>query len=216
MMLNDDPIVRCGRCGKEIKIPQNWFEGDSYSIGEFGMGERIQHDFYCEVECDNCGNQMSVMIHGYKYPIGGYEGQDSEAEDCEVISEPAVEMDYIPKPVLTLCEQILYNPQSVYDLEPWEFEELVADVFRKNGLYAEVTQKTGDGGKDIVATFDMGGVLYKTYFECKQQSLKRPVGVGMVPALQEQIERGKSVGSRIENVAQKSFQKEENCLNRCA
>lgn len=64
MILNDDPIVRCSRCGKDNKIPPNWFDGDSYSIGEFGMGARIQHDFYCEVECNNCGNQMSIMIHG--------------------------------------------------------------------------------------------------------------------------------------------------------
>ncbi|MEG2217812.1 MAG: restriction endonuclease [Clostridia bacterium] len=189
MILNDDPIVRCSRCGKDNKIPQNWFGGDSYSIGEFGMGARIQHDFYCEVECNNCGNQMSIMIHGYEYPIGGFDGQDSEAEGCEVISEPTIEMDCIPEPVLTLYEQILNNPQSVYDIEPWEFEELVADVFRKNGFHAEVTQKTRDGGKDIVATFDMGGVLYRTYFECKQQSISRPVGVDIVRNLYAVMER---------------------------
>ena len=189
MRLNDDPIIRCGRCGKEIKIPQNWFDGDSYSIGEFGMGARIQHDFCCEVECDNCGNQMSIKIHGYEYPIGGYDGQDSETVGCEVISEPAIDMDYIPEPVLTLYEQILNNPQSVYDIKPWEFEELVADVFRKNGFHADVTQKTRDGGKDIVATFDMGGVLYRTYFECKQQSTSRPVGVDIVRNLYAVMER---------------------------
>lgn len=180
MILSDDSIIHCSRCGKEHRIPKDYFDEDSFSVGEFSMGARIQHSFYYELECDNCGNDMSIMIRGYEYPIGGYDGQDSDAEGCEIIQEPSVEVDYIPEPVLSVYEQILYNPQSVYDLEPWEFEELVAEVLMRNGFNAKVTQKTRDGGKDIVATFEMGGVLYKTYFECKQQSPDRSVGVDIV------------------------------------
>lgn len=62
----------------------------------------------------------------------------------------------------------LFDPNAVYDLPPDEFEELVAEVFHRQGFNAEVTQKTRDGGVDIIATFEMGGVLYRTYFECKQ------------------------------------------------
>ena len=38
------------------------------------------------------------------------------------------EMDHLPEPVMSVFEQILYDPQSVYNLEPWEFEQLVADM----------------------------------------------------------------------------------------
>ena len=71
----------------------------------------------------------------------------------------------------------------MYDLESWEFEEFVADVFRQYGFKADVTQRTRDGGKDIIAQFEMGGVQYTTYFECKQYSQKRPVGVNVVREL---------------------------------
>lgn len=71
---------------------------------------------------------------------------------------------YLPEPVLSIYEEILQNPGYVYNLEPCEFEELVAGVFRRMGFNANVTQKTHDGGKDIVATFEMGGVFYTTYF----------------------------------------------------
>ena len=52
-----------------------------------------------------------------------------------------------------------------------------------------------DGGKDIVATFEMGGVLYTTYFECKRYSPDRPVGVEIVRELyavmeMEQVDKG--------------------------
>lgn len=67
-------------------------------------------------------------------------------------------MEYnLPEKVLSIYEEILLNPEYVYNLEPCEFEEFVADVFQRIGFDAEVTQKTHDGGKDIVSTFEMGG-----------------------------------------------------------
>lgn len=74
-------------------------------------------------------------------------------------------------------------------MEPCEFEEFVADVFRRMGFNADVTQKTHDGGKDIVATFEVGGVLYTTYFECKRYAPDRPVGVNVVRELYAVMER---------------------------
>lgn len=94
MILSDDPIIRCNRCGREYKIPKDYFDGDSSPIGEFGMGARIRHDFRYGMECNYCGNPISIVIRGYEYPVGGYEDQDSEAKGCEILHEPAVEMDY--------------------------------------------------------------------------------------------------------------------------
>ena len=77
-------------------------------------------------------------------------------------------MEYIPEPVLSVYQEILRNPNIMYDLESWEFEEFVADVFRQYGFKADVTQRTRDGGKDIIAQFD---------------SLERHVGVDVVRKL---------------------------------
>ena len=105
-------------------------------------------------------------------------------------------MDYdLPESILSIYEEILQNPEYVYNLELYEFEELVADVFRRMGFNANVTQKTHDGGKDIVATFEMGGVLYTTYFECKRYSPDKPVGVEIVRELyavmeMERVDKG--------------------------
>jgi len=189
MILGGDLIIRCSTCGAEYIIDTDSLDEDAYSIGEFDMGDRIEHKFAGEIECDNCGQCMSFHLLGYEYPAGAKEYQESEAEGCEIIEEPYMEMKYIPEPVLSVYEQILFDPQAVYTLEPDEFEEFVAEVFRNHGFNAVVTQKTRDGGVDITASFEMGGVLYRTYFECKHYRPDRPVGAPIVRALYGAMER---------------------------
>ena len=189
MKLIGDLIIKCNSCGVRYTIDTNMLDEDSFSVGEFGMGDRVQHEFVGEIECDNCGEKLFFKLCGYEYPVGALEYQDVETNGCDVIEEPFMEMEYLPEPVLSIYEQILYDPQSIYNLEPWEFENLVAEVLEKNGYCARVTQKTRDGGVDIKASFFMGGVLYNTYFECKKYSACRPVGASIVRELYGVVER---------------------------
>lgn len=183
MILTDDPVIRCSSCGAEFKIDKDMLDSEAYCIGEGGMGEQYEHDFVYDCYCQNCGQRMWFKLFAIEYPVGAWDSQFQESDGCEVIHEPAIEMEYLPGPVLSVYEQVLYDPDYVYNLDPWEFEELVADVFQRHGFNAVVTQKTRDGGKDIVATFEMGGVLYNTYFECKQYAPNRPVGAKVVREL---------------------------------
>lgn len=181
MILVGDLIIRCEACGEEYKIDTDSLDKNVISIGEFAMGNRVQHEFFGENKCEKCGQLMSFKLLGFEYPIGAKEYQESEVDGCEVIQEPYMEMEYeLPEPVLSVYEQILDNPNAVYNLAPEEFEKLVAEVFQRHGFNAEVTKKTRDGGADIIATFEMGGVLYRTYFECKQYGPDRPVGAPFV------------------------------------
>ena len=191
MKIIGDLIIRCSSCGAEFKIDTDYLDEDVLYIGEGGMSEQYQHIFLDELECDQCGERISFRLLGYEYPVGAKDYQDSEAEGCEIIVEPYMEMEYddIPDEILSVYEQILYNPQSVYDLRSWEVEELVAEVYRRNGFDAEVTQRTRDGGRDVIATCEVGGVTYSTYFECKQQGMNNPVGVDIVRALYGVMER---------------------------
>ena len=85
--------------------------------------------------------------------------------------------------------QIFRDANSVYNLKSWEFEELVAEVYSRHGFKAEVTQRTRDGGRDVIATCEVGGISYSTYFECKQQGPRYPVGVEIVRGLYGVMER---------------------------
>lgn len=191
MILIGDLIIRCSSCGAEYTINTDALDDDVSYIGEGGMGEQYQHTFACEIECERCRQPMIFCLRGVEYPVGAKEYQDSEAVGCEIIEEPYMEMEYddIPEPLLSVYDQILIDPNSVYNLESWEFEELVAEVYSRNGYRARVTQRTRDGGRDVIATCEVGGVSYSTYFECKQQGPRRPVGVEIVRGLYGVMER---------------------------
>ncbi|WP_368282117.1 restriction endonuclease [Coprococcus comes] len=193
-MLISDFTIMCDDCGRKYRIPSDSLDVD-YVCSERPMGTEVQHIFCGVMDCQ-CGNRLSYKITAVEYPEGAYNFHTCESVGCTYIDEPSAEMDYyLPEPVLSIYEEILQNPGYVYNLEPCEFEELVADVFRRMGFNADVTQKTHDGGKDIVATFEMGGGLYTTYFECKRYSPDRPVGVEIVRELyavmeMERVDKG--------------------------
>ena len=182
-----DFTAMCDNCGRKYTIPSDSLEVD-YAYDERPMGTEIQHIFYGEMEY-TCGNELSYTVTAVEYPEGAYNFHTCESRGCCYIVKPGAEMEYIPEPVLSIYEEILQNPAYVYSLDSWEFEGFVAEVFRRYGFKADVTQRTRDGGKDIVAQFEMGGVLYTTYFECKQYAQNRPVGVNVVRELYAVMDR---------------------------
>lgn len=193
MRISDFTII-CDDCGRKYRISSDSLDVD-YVCSERQMGTEVQHIFYGEKDCQ-CGNRLLYTVTAVEYPEGTYNFHTCESSGCTYIEKPSAEMEYnLPEKVLSIYEEILLNPEYVYNLEPCEFEEFVADVFRNIRFSAEVTQKTHDGGKDIVATFEMGGVLYTTYFECKRYSPNRPVGVEIVRELyavmeMERVDKG--------------------------
>lgn len=182
-----DFTVMCDDCGRKYTIPSDSLDID-YAYDERPMGTEVQHIFYGELQC-RCGNELSYTITAVEYPEGAYNFHTCESKGCSYLDEPGAEIEYIPEPVLSVYEEILHDPEYVYSLESWEFEEFVADVFRRRGFNTDVTQRTRDGGKDIVAQFEIGGIRYTTYFECKQYAQNRPVGVNVVRELYAVMDR---------------------------
>ena len=75
------------------------------------------------------------------------------------------------------------NPEYLYRLEPRAFEELIAELFRKEGFDVTVTQQSRDGGIDIVAKHQ--GLLGDTQLiiECKRYAPDNKVGLAIVQRL---------------------------------
>lgn len=184
--------IQCNNCDRKYNINLDDLWEEDFDNGERNMGSETGHSYSIEADC-KCGNRFYADVVGVEYPPGAIEYQYHEMKGCTILEEPEIVMDFedcgLPEPILSAYEQVLYDPQAMYSLEPWEFEEFVADVFRRQGFNLNVTQKTRDGGKDIVAEFEMGGVLYNTYFECKKYSPKNPVGVKIVRELFAVMER---------------------------
>jgi HJR/Mrr/RecB family endonuclease len=93
----------------------------------------------------------------------------------------------IPKLVLdvstSLSALVANDPQALRRLSPREFEKLIAEIFNTFGYHVELTARTRDGGRDVVAVKHQDDILYKLLIECKRYSPHRKVGVAHVREL---------------------------------
>lgn len=86
--------------------------------------------------------------------------------------------DYAPG---FLCNYLLSHQISLDKaLDPYQFEELVSMLFSKEGWSTQVTPRTRDGGKDIVATRVLNGQPIMAYVQAKRHAENRPVGLPQI------------------------------------
>ncbi len=82
-----------------------------------------------------------------------------------------------------LIQKLRKQPQSIYDLAPRKFEELLAELLTDMGWEVELTKATRDGGKDILAYLDTEVGKMLCLVEAKKYREDRKVGVDLVRSL---------------------------------
>jgi hypothetical protein len=82
-----------------------------------------------------------------------------------------------------LIEYLARHPEMLRGLDPRRFEELIAELFARQGFDVTLTPRTRDGGKDVYAikNDEVGKSLY--LIECKRYAATNKVGVETVRAL---------------------------------
>lgn len=197
MILTDDPLIHCTACGARYSINKEMLDYDISYIGEGSMGSQTEHDFFFDDVCKQCGQQMWFKLYAIEYPTGAWDYQDHESAGCSIDYEPTIEIEYdtyefnVPTEyerwaydnVSDLIEIIKRDSSVIYDITDREFEELVAEVFYRNGFTVELTPPKRDGGKDVIATRNVDGVPVCFYIECKHFGAEHAVGVGIVRSL---------------------------------
>ena len=111
------------------------------------------------------------------------------SEDSVVLYQNKI---YIPEPpklitdiriVNSLIQKIYKTPEEIHKLTPRQFEELIAELFTKQGYSVQLTKETRDGGKDLMILENniLGNFLI--YGECKKYSQDNHIGVKLVREL---------------------------------
>jgi restriction system protein len=89
-----------------------------------------------------------------------------------------------PPVVLAVSDGLLAalakTPGLLYEIAPRKFEEIVAELFRKEGFDVELTQETRDGGVDIIALSRRMNIRQKMIVECKRFKPENRVGIAIV------------------------------------
>lgn len=93
-----------------------------------------------------------------------------KSKENDLLCKINKEMDYLEN---------LVKKDWWFNLSPLEFENEVAEWYRRQGYNAETTSYVADGGYDIILTKDG----QKTYVQCKHYTNKSSVGVSVMREL---------------------------------
>jgi hypothetical protein len=81
-----------------------------------------------------------------------------------------------------LLDESIIRPEDLFQLTPRQFEEFIAELWERFGYQVELTKRTRDGGRDVVAIRRAEAEL-RFLIECKRNNPSHGVGVGLVRAL---------------------------------
>lgn len=184
----------CNSCSDSDEIPVEDFSIECTGGSERGMGQENIYEISYEFDCVNCNNPISLKFEASEYPLGllnfvinNSSGADTEGEpDIEYVREiySAEDLFYLHESVSELINALKSSPYLLGELSPRQFEEIVAEVFRAKGYKVDLTKRTRDGGKDIIAIHtDAMGIENKYFIECKCYAEDNKIGVDIVRSL---------------------------------
>ena len=86
-------IIKCLDCGAEYRIDIDSLDEETLAY-ERNMGDEIEHDFYGECQCEDCGNVMRFTIKAFEYPVGALNYCDEENDGCKILESPETVVNY--------------------------------------------------------------------------------------------------------------------------
>jgi HJR/Mrr/RecB family endonuclease len=134
-------------------------------------------------------NNIVLSLQQKSIYLGEYDILDSESDEDidgqiilpESIKESYEAVNFLP---ITTFEKILKDPDLMRAVSPRDFEYFVAEIIEKLGFSnVTVTPRSGDGGRDIIATKEINEIPLLFSFECKQYSKKRKIQLDTMRAL---------------------------------
>lgn len=183
----------CCSCSSSISIED--FDVECVGGSERGMGQENIYEVSYELDCIKCGDAIALSFEVSEYPEGLLNFVINNSKGAETLGEPCIEHlreIYSAEDLLLFYESIQelvtalkMSPVLVRDITAREFEEVVTEIFRAKGFEVDLTQRTADGGKDIIAIHtDSLGIRNKYFIECKRYAEDNKIGVALVRALQ--------------------------------
>lgn len=107
-----------------------------------------------------------------------------EGEKLFEVESPSI---YLPELLIRVDDDLLRvlsrNPKLLFDVPSRRFEELIADLFSRQGFEVQLTKRTRDGGRDIIAFLHRFNITTKYLVECKRYAPERRVGIEIVHRL---------------------------------
>jgi len=199
----------CDRCGDYNRIPIDDFDINHIGGLEREMGEERIYEIRYDFNCPKCYNEISLTCEASEYPVGFLNFVIDNSNGAEIsdvrdigylddspiylIPDPEIitpenriitDLSAIHDTIPRLIDYLKRSPQDIHLIDPREFEEVIAEIFRDKGFNVALTPRTNDGGKDVIAIEKNDlGIETKYFIECKKHSPSNKVGVDIVRSL---------------------------------
>ena len=193
-----DIIESIKKKNKDIPIAvfSNFLKESDYKsrIKLLNIGENdfiIEKELFDSIEIDNEQNALvDFLEHTLSSPKEVFK-QDQDSNENEIIKlNNGIEIIRNEIQIInrSLIHELKDKPYNIYNLTPKEFEELIAELYRREGYHVELTPQTRDGGVDIYAykEDDLHNILLA--IECKRYSNSRKVGRPDIMKLHSRVE----------------------------
>lgn len=186
--------VICPQCrgrGGDIEVECWDCGGTGYAPEEdkpFAQCHTCYGDGVAEIDvCPNCGGYGKIEVD-HRPLFQDFESlndrlYDFDSESGLFLPENREIVTGINVGIANLIIGAERNPELLNQINPGEFEDFVADLFKQQGFKVEVTKRIKDGGKDIIAIRSEMNVNVKYIIECKRYSFDNKVGVELVRQL---------------------------------
>lgn len=190
-----DINYECEKCADNDLIPISDFCNECIGGSERGMGEENIYELSYEFDCCECRSPISLKFEVSEYPVECLNFVLNKSTGAKTCGEPDIEYlreIYNIEELLLFYENIQelitalrHSPELIREITPREFEEVVSEIFKAKGFEVDLTQRTADGGKDIIAIHtDSLGIRNKYFIECKRYAEDKKIGVSLVRTLQ--------------------------------
>jgi len=207
--MDEKLIIICEKCNHHntvYKSDMDW-KSISYEKPDFQMGAEVEH--YCNhtIFCEKCGKEIEIDYSAWEYPTGCFETSNIEIlggellsgfNEVEMFQEKLYDFDeeiglYLPRKeeiitnlnigIAKLILEAENNPELINYIDHREFEEFVSDLFKRQGFTVELTPRTRDGGRDIIAIRSDHDIKAKYIIECKKYGFSNKIDVNVVRQL---------------------------------
>lgn len=118
----------------------------------------------------------------YELPDTEEAGEGTNPESVESkIESRLIEVNWFP---VMLFEELRRNPELMKGLDDRKFEEFCAELLDRIGFEkVQLTPRSGDGGRDVIAIKTIHGIPILLAFECKRFKESRKIGLGIMRSL---------------------------------
>ena len=184
----------CDTCGDTGEVPVDDFSIECFGGSERQMGAENLYEIMYEFDCPECNSTISLHFEASEYPVEFLNFILNKTTGAQTDGEPEMEylreiysaedLFYLHESIAELITALKQSPYLLDEVTPRKFEEIVAEVFRSKGFEVDLTKRTRDGGKDIIAVHtDAVGIKNKYFIECKRYAESNKISVDVVRSL---------------------------------